>query len=385
MRSSLGEHEQTYVTEVRRQLRDVPAMRRRELLDQATDHLAERPAAETSGGLADALGSPGEYAMELRADAGIPARFGRWQRFLGQRRGVLAAQIITASALLVGSLVAWSWFTAAPNIFNSCGGVVASDVEAIGSGSRTEYRVVYHEQQRMGISLCLVANPGVTVESISVPFSAPIAQPVGVELSLGRTESSFVGDASAFHPYNPSDYPWVGGATLWFEFDVCGANSRSFRFWFDSVDVGYHYRGLSDTLRLDLGYFVSIALDGGCYVRFGDESIARARYEAEQAQWSSVFGGLLRNEISSATDSIHDPHVGYRVGRNLCRFLRGVVPASGPNGETVPGASEPLAARDVFNLGNDDLAVVLIDASLEAICPEFADRRDELVALVPSD
>ncbi len=65
--------------------------------------------------------------------------------------------------------------------------------------------------------------------------------------------------------------------------------------------------------------------------------------------------------------------------------MRHIGPTRSNRGSVVPGAAEPLGRRGVFNLGDEELSAILIDASLEGICPEFADRRDELVALVPSD
>jgi hypothetical protein len=60
-----------YVERVRAALADLPANQREELLEELPDHLAE-VAAEGEGTLESRLGSPEEYAAELRNTAGLP-------------------------------------------------------------------------------------------------------------------------------------------------------------------------------------------------------------------------------------------------------------------------------------------------------------------------
>ncbi|NUP47704.1 MAG: hypothetical protein HOW97_10385, partial [Catenulispora sp.] len=61
-----------YAAEVRGQLADLPAEASAELLEDLEDHLRE-VAAEDTGVLRERLGSPAEYARELRQAAGLPA------------------------------------------------------------------------------------------------------------------------------------------------------------------------------------------------------------------------------------------------------------------------------------------------------------------------
>ncbi len=253
MRSSLGEHEQTYVTEVRRQLRDVPAMRRRELLDQATDHLAERPAAETFDQLLDAVGSPKSYSSEMRANAQISTRFRKWQRFIGQRRGVLTAQIFTAGTLAIGSLVAWSWFTAVPDISNSCSGARAGQVETLHAAGETEYRMTYQDQGRVGVFLCLFSSDTDLVITGVRPHANGVSmlQPVGAEAQPALAFTGFTGDAGSLQPFRPNE----GAGTkvrVWFEWEYCGFWEPGGGMSFDSMLVDYDYRWRHRTARLDL-------------------------------------------------------------------------------------------------------------------------------------
>jgi len=109
MTPRMGEHERAYLAEIRRHLWNVPSMDRRPLLEQAADHLAERPPAESERGLAEALGKPGEYAATLRREAGLPTRFSRWQRLRGQQRRILLAEMTAIATLVIGSIGAWVW------------------------------------------------------------------------------------------------------------------------------------------------------------------------------------------------------------------------------------------------------------------------------------
>ncbi|SDN59977.1 hypothetical protein SAMN05660199_00374 [Klenkia soli] len=60
-----------YARQVREALADVPAARLEELLEDLEEHLVE-VASETPGPLAERLGSPADYAAELRRAAGLP-------------------------------------------------------------------------------------------------------------------------------------------------------------------------------------------------------------------------------------------------------------------------------------------------------------------------
>jgi hypothetical protein len=70
---TVGQDVRAYLAEVERNLDDLPADERRELLEDLEQHLAE-VAAEDEGSLSDRLGPPDAYAAELRASAGLPAR-----------------------------------------------------------------------------------------------------------------------------------------------------------------------------------------------------------------------------------------------------------------------------------------------------------------------
>ncbi len=387
MRSALGEHELTYLHDIRHRLRDVPATRRRELLDQASDHLAERPPAASFDQLLRALGSPKLYAEELRAASGIPARVNIWRRFVGQRRLILVAEITTAGALLIGSLIAWSWFTAVPSLVNNCGGVRATHVESREAAGQTEYLITFDAQTRVGILLCLGSrDKGIEIDGIH-SFEGPLSplQPVGVEVLHPLRRLS--GDVARFVPFDPAD-DLVDNSQqmLWFEWDYCGFYRPGDSTSISSVTIDYRYRGRHLSVQVDLHstYTAQIQECRGPSGEVLPPEDALARDEATRDRWVESNGGVNRWDTLEI-GPIHLYPEG--ISRDLCRFLRGIPPAITSYGEWLPGATESLEDRAVFNLGrsHNDLAIKLIDGAVGGVCPEFATRRDELVAMVDPD
>lgn len=76
---------ETYLAAVRAELADLPDADREELLEDLEQHLVE-VAAEADGPLDQQLGSPAEYAAELRASAGLGSgpRRSRFEQFLAR-------------------------------------------------------------------------------------------------------------------------------------------------------------------------------------------------------------------------------------------------------------------------------------------------------------
>lgn len=386
MTAPTGEHEQAYIAEISRRLRDVPFVQRRPLVEQATDHLAERPPADSPAELSDALGSPDDYAAILRSAAGLPSRFSRWERIRGQRSGSLIAEMTVVIALVLGSIGTWTWFTAVPTIVNPCFGTYASEVETLEAAGVSERVVTYHAQERLGILVCpLSRDSGVTIERIRIPQPrVALAEPVGYEVPVVESGGKFMGRAGPLQPFDAhAGGSHSGQIRIWLEFDNCGTEGfHSTRF--DRLRVGYKYRWRHRTVDLDL-LDVTTITDDGCFEdpeSQMERDRAAARIAAESAAWWAAMPAGYERVLGSAVRGPLDLRL-ESIGRDLCRYLRGVLPNRGTHG-LVPGAVEPLEARAVFNLGDehDRLAVEIIDASLDAFCPEFADRRDELVAIV---
>ena len=65
-----------YLTEVERELADLPADERAELLEDLAMHLAALQEEPDDRSLTERLGSSASYAAELRSAAGLPVRAG---------------------------------------------------------------------------------------------------------------------------------------------------------------------------------------------------------------------------------------------------------------------------------------------------------------------
>ena len=121
-----------YLRSVGYWLRDLPWGVRRDLLEELRDHLNELP---DDTDLQARLGSPEEYAAELRSAAGLRHRRGV-AAFLRARRPrnlILAAVALTAIGLAIGGVV---WVQSYQPI--GFGGGSLNPVEEIGRASCRE-------------------------------------------------------------------------------------------------------------------------------------------------------------------------------------------------------------------------------------------------------
>jgi len=378
MRPDLGEHELSYLVDVRRELRGVPVRQRRPLLDQAGEHLSERPPAGSDGELTDALGMPDEYAAVLRTEAGLPARFTAWQRLRWQRRWSLIGEAVILLVAIIGMGAAWTWFTAVPEIRDVCASPLAVVETSNVAGPTREFIISADPRHRVGIEVCPFSDDhGVEIDRIRIPILnlSPI-QPVGFEFddSAGRLDPSS-GIAGGLPPFRPAEFPWGAAVMAWFEVRECDslvADTGNDRVTIDHMEVGYRYHGRHRNARVDLGFLVSF----------------RRRPCTDDSPDGLSFADALPqsfgSEFMSPNDSFGPLDLSpENIGRDLCRYLRGI-PGYEAGQLTIPGALEPLENRAVFDLGPraNKLAEVLIDTSLRLLCPEFADRRDELVAMI---
>ena len=142
--------------------------------------------------------------------------------------------------------------------------------------------------------------------------------------------------------------------------------------WFDAVDLDYRYRGRDRSMSLPLGYRAAVDAAGKCT----DE--VRATQDAELDRWNGAVDWSEFGHLDRIGPLRLHPQA---VSADLCRYLEGVIPLTDPDGEPAYDEFESLEARAVFRLRDVELSAMLIDGAVLGICPAFADRRDELVAL----
>ena len=365
--AGLNEIETRYLEDLVPYLRTVPRQPRRRLIAEFVEVLSSRPASESLPELVAALGRPGDAADQLRSDNGLTGPISLWRRWKLQSHGWHAAQVLVLAALLAG-VVAWrTYYGATPDFHNSCLGIAAPEIETLQAAGETEYATTWRERQRYGLMLCpFTFTSGVTIERVFVEVASGLAvQPVGWELDVERLASTWEGDASAHHPWRPEDVPWSGDVVVWLESEYCNFSSVK---GFNAVQVEYTYRGRTRIATVDLGYTMTIDSADQC----SDDR--RALDDEATRRWQATVGDRMGGQWEGVGPLRLSPE---STSRDLCRYLRGVVAA-----ESRFANLEPLAARAVFQLGDRALAQTLIDGAVLGVCPEFAERRDELVAML---
>ena len=370
----LGETEAIYLSRVDHAASTLPGRVRRQFIHDVAEMLAERPPAIDTAELEDALGSPVALVGEFRREHGWEGRIGVVRRLRTVRLWVRVAVALAVVVLAVAGVLVARYYSSTPEFFNSCGGVVATEVEQLEAGDVTEYVVGYRQDERLGLWVCVGTHTdGVTILDLARPTAPNGAfQPVGYEVDVDDpSEIDIRGDATRSSAYDAT----VGGlvnAALWYEMEYCNIEGG---IGFDDLQVTYRYRGRTRTTTIPLRYTVTVWAEGLC-----TDEVREDVHLASQA-WGLVTGPRL----FPRTEPLEwlEPHGLFpeAVSRDLCRYLRGVIPAS-PGPRPLYTEFEPLEERAVFLLDDRDLAEILIDGAVMGICPEFEHRRDELVAML---
>ncbi len=341
------------------------------MVAELAETLSGRPPSDSYQDIVDGLGEPAVVARAVRRESGYLGSVSLWRRWRTLPPALRVAHVLVVIAVAGGVVGAWKYFTAAPEFTQGCSGVIATDVDHSSAAGESEYRVPFVQDGRLGAFICLGADrSGVTVTNVSVRNAIQMAmQPVGIEMANRRVVDLKppVGDASDFEPYDPTADPSVY-LIWWFEMEYCHITGQVY--WL-TYDLEYRYRGRTRTAVLDWPYRLSVEGDCG--------SAERTDVDERSAGWYSVVGNDTRGLGETLTSQNLSPE---SVSRDLCRFLRGVEPPVDLNGNHTHDEFEPLSARAVFNLGDAALSETLIDGAVLGICPEFADRRDELVSML---
>lgn len=370
----LAEIEAVYLARVDHEARTLPAGLRRQVGTDVAEMLSERPPAFDTAELEDAVGSPASLVEAFRRENGLEGRIGVVDRMRMVRPWIRWAVPLSVVVLALGAIAGSWYYGATPGFSNGCGGVVATEVETLEAADVTEYVVTYRQDERLGLWLCVGSNTdGVTIVKLTRPTAPNGAfQPVGSEVDSDDPATIDVrGDAAGSTPYDASQGGLVN-AVLWYEMEYCNIEGG---IGFDDVHVTYRYRGRTRTTTIALGYTVTVWAEGQC-----TEDIREELHRSSQA-WHLVTDPQLfpRTEPLESLE----PYGLFpeSVSRDLCRRLRGVIPAA-PGSQPVYAEFEPLSERAVFLLEDRRLAEILIDGAVMGICPEFEARRDELVAML---
>lgn len=155
-----------YLLQVEFTLRDLPWRQRRHLVSELEIHLAELPA-ETN--LHERLGTPEQYAADLRAAAGLERRRGviAFLRARRPRNLVLSTAALAAIGLVIGA-VAWI-DSYQPLALGNSYRFPDRSVEAPAGDSSS---VVFHQNQPFELGLEVQNSGRFTVRVLGVPLGA---------------------------------------------------------------------------------------------------------------------------------------------------------------------------------------------------------------------
>jgi hypothetical protein len=192
----LERHEHQYLALVAQHLRDVDRSTRAVVLGVASDHLTDRPATRDEQELHDALGSPSEYATELRtAHALGPERNDWWARWIAismARRciGVLSALLLVTTTIAGVATYRW-WVNWEAGVYSSSFGVRYATGDPFAGITRVETfdsrqtTVPFDATRQLDLEVLLLTDRDVRIEHIGFPdeFSTTPIRLVDVDVS----------------------------------------------------------------------------------------------------------------------------------------------------------------------------------------------------------
>jgi hypothetical protein len=363
--------EAAYLRQVDDAGRALSGTTRRGYVAAVAELLGERPPSASFDQLEEGIGSPAALVNELREADGLPPQTGVLRRWwdLGTIWRIASAVVLVA--LVVGGFLVGRYYTEVPEFTNNCGATRAASFERREAAGVSEVAIEYSTLGRFGVGLCVSTDAsGVEILAIRAPQPGEwLFQPVGVEeWDLGGGEP---GNASAFVPFRGEATRLSGRPfhILWFEFDHCGSWQRGSGGGTSTFELEYRYRSRTRTSTVHLIEVVTVVASCSAEDTEADR-VATERYRAyldtnSDIRWWELEPFMLGLDHEN-------------VSRDLCRYLR----FSAADGVEGPVPQEPLSSRAVFQIDNVEVATDLVDAALVGFCPEFSERRDELVGML---
>ena len=185
-----------YLRAVGFDLRDLPWKMRRDLISELRDHLAELPPGTD---LTAELGSPQEYAADLRDAAGLERRSGAIA-FLRARRPRNVILVVVALTLIGLAIGAVEWV-------NAYQPLVAAGTMEFPAGAKQDNAggiesVVFHQGKPFRFAMDITNAGSHTVRVLGVPFG-PGERPFAARLVVsGPSLGGTVMPLSRFHPFD---------------------------------------------------------------------------------------------------------------------------------------------------------------------------------------
>lgn len=187
----------SYLRRVDAALRDLPWKMRGELVSELRIHLAEIPA---ESDLEERLGTPEEYAADLRTAAGIERRHGpvAFLRARRPRNVILTVVALTTIGLAIGAVV-WAQ-SYQPLGFAFGYRFPAGSVDAPAGDSAS---VVFHEGRPFQLGITVLNNGRFAVRVLGVPY--PPALPFKARLMMSSPLKNTGGMHGPYTRFRPFD------------------------------------------------------------------------------------------------------------------------------------------------------------------------------------
>ncbi|HET8929504.1 MAG TPA: hypothetical protein VFN21_02485 [Acidimicrobiales bacterium] len=265
----LALHELQYLRELDTHLRDLPRSRRTELLGIADGNLADRPTTADGPELEAQLGSPGDYASDLRAERELPPeRTDWWARWTAKSRtlrylGVCLA-LVTVAGVVTGFVTYQRWAHWQADIETIGEGVTyagtepTDGIDEVRAGGLTQANVPFRHGRALQVDLMLYSSEEVTLTGIMFDGAGPgLLGPATIEVRSGS------GDAAAFRPFRPVS---LRSSDVWIRFVMPFQGCEGYGSEGDSggytsytqVTARYRARGRERTQTLALPVVVSV-------------------------------------------------------------------------------------------------------------------------------
>lgn len=245
-----------YLSRVDAALRDLPWGMRRELMSEVRGHLSELPP-----DTAARLGTPEQYAADLRVSAGLERRRGviAFLRARRPRNLILIGLALTVIGLAIGA-VTW---------IDSYQPLVAGNSSIFPAGAKGEpglngEAVVFHKGRPFQFGITVANNGRFTVRVLGVPYVPPL--PWTARLMMSPAVKNGLGFPRRFSPFHPFDLKPGDVAFLRFK-GVYACNTR----WgagtaatFDDFPVRYRFLWRTATTDIPLPESLAFSFPRGC-------------------------------------------------------------------------------------------------------------------------
>jgi hypothetical protein len=185
-----------YLRMVAFELRDLPWSQRRELISELRGHLDELPAGTD---LDARLGTPEDYAADLRSAAGLERRRGAiaFLRARRPRNVILAAALLVVVGLTIGAV---AWIDSYEPIAFANGSI--DPVGAKGAPGLDGNVVVFHKGRPFELGITIRNTGKFTVRVLGVPYFSALPFSARLRMSLPQKREEFLPPYVPFRPFD---------------------------------------------------------------------------------------------------------------------------------------------------------------------------------------